>query len=190
MTNYILVNMSYSQTEILVGVLVLSCLLLLYCNKSKQPDGMKNRYIPGLHMGRDGYSNMPKAGSFEGYVVGHPGDESLSYTVRSGMSSEPCKGLNELQSVQTPAGNNVTPPTGNENAMLWRSNADVRHDIYNCDGLNDHAFGDEEARQMYNNVFAREVNRTKNKACGSLSGDILSLTDYGESMPYSREITM
>lgn len=191
--------MPYTTVELLVGALVVACLLLLYCKGSKPVDGMLHgKLVPGLHM-RDGYSNMKRAGTFdgvEGYTVGHAGDKSLSYNARHSYFKEGLgnagsdQGLNNLETRATPASANVQCPLGNENSILWAPDAAVQQDVYTAT-LNDHTFNRTEEDLMYKNVFSRETNKgTPDSKSASLGGAILRLTDYHANLHPSRDITM
>ncbi len=194
--------MSYSNLEILSGVLIVACILLFYCSYNKPAvDGMKHgKVLPGLHM-RDGYSALPKAGSFEardGYTVGHLNDPSLSYTTRSSYFVENFKdkkdedeGLNGRETRPTPASANVAPPKGNESNILWMPDAEVALDVYTRDGhLNSHHFDPNEEIHMWNTIFERNKDRVQKVGAGSLSGSAMQYIDYGGNMQPTRLITM
>ncbi len=189
--------MSYSNTEILAGVLVAACLLLLYCNYNKSnSDGLHGKKnLPGLHL-RDGYSNLPKAGSFkaiEGYTVGRPNDDALSYTTRSSYFRENLadQGLNDKATRGTPASANVEPPQGNENRMLWMPDAEIPLNVYTRDGhISSHEFSPTDETFMYKNVFERNSNRVMSEGAGSLCGSAMRYVDYGGNMQPTRSITM
>ena len=164
--------MSYTNVEILSGVLVVACLMLFWCQRSKGVDGFKP----------NGYSNLPMAGHFsrDGYVVGSPNDPSLSYTARSSYFSENAenRGLNDMTTTPTPASEDQITPDG-DNTGLWLAEAKV----------NDHKFSTDEERDMYNNVFARQNNRVT-QAGETVSGSQLHYIDYGANMVATRQITM
>ncbi len=167
--------MSYTTVEILSGVLVVACLMLLWCQRSNNVDGLAQK--------RNGYSSMQPYGSFarEGYVVGHPGDNSLSYTARSSHFTDNMenKGLNELTTTPTPPSNDKTTPPMNVNRKMWLSEANI----------NNHQFTADEEIEMHRNIFARQVNSVK-EASETLSGATLQLVDYGANMIPTRQVTM
>ncbi len=196
--------MSYSNLEILSGILIVACILLAYCSRSKanssDADGMKHgKVIPGLHM-RDGYSALPKAGSFnarDGYTVGQLNDPSLSYTARSSYFNENFKGgkededagLNGRETRPTPASANVEQPKGNENKMLWMPDAEIALNVYTRDGqINSHQFDPNDESHMWKHVF-----REKGADCtgvGSLCGSVMKHVDYGGDSQRTAYVTM
>lgn len=191
--------MSYSNLEILSGVLVAACLLLLYCNYSKSSsENMRHgRMLPGLYMrqGMEGmYGDLPKAGTFkarDGYVVGHPMDKSLSYTTRSSHFQENMNsGLNDRSTRPTPAAVATPAPNGNENNILWMPNAEIPLNVYVGGSLNSHQFSEEDENYIMKNVFDRKVNQNSVQGPGSVCGTSLKYIDYGGNMQPTRQITM
>lgn len=186
--------------EILAGVLVVACVLLLYCNYNKSnADGMRRgKNLQGLHF-VEGYSDRPRAGTFaarDGYVVGHPKDPALSYTTRSSHFVENMKdqaedqGLNDRNTRPTPAAVNVEQPTGNENRMMWMPDAEIPLDVYTRDGnVGSHTFTPEDEAFMFKNVFERNNNRVKADGAGSLCGNAMRFIDYGSHLQPTRSIT-
>lgn len=173
--------MSYTNSEILCGVLVVVCILLLYCNYKSNVDGMsKNKFLKGLHM-RDGYA------------AGYPGDKALSYTGRSSHFQENLenKGLNDKQTQPTPAASVVAAPNANLNTM-WIPDAEIPLNSYLQDGegnLNSHPFSPNDEIYLYKNVFDRNINRVKSEGAGSLCGSTMRYVDYGANMQPTRNLT-
>ena len=174
--------MSYSNVEILSGVLVVACLMLFWCQRSKNVDGMKHGQVTSGLQFRDGYSGRPLAGRFtkEGYVVGHPGDRSLSYTARSSYMADNMedKGLNDLTTTATPASDDVSAPSG-ESSGLWLAEADV----------NNYKLSTDDEQDMYNNIFSRQISKVT-AAGETVSGSQLHYIDYGANMVATRQVTM
>ena len=173
--------MSYTNVEILSGVLVVACLLLFWCQRSKNVDGLSGALIPGVRI-RDGYTDLPLAGRFsrDGYVTGSPSDNSSSYTARSSYFTENMEdqGLNDLTTTPTPASNDQTTPEG-DNTGLWLSESRV----------NNHRFTTDEDADIYRTVFERHNNRVKQSG-HTMSGASLGLIDYGANMVQTRQVTM
>lgn len=191
--------MSYSNLEILSGILVAACLLLLYCNysKSNSENMLHGRILPGLHMrqGMEGmYGDLPRAGTFkarDGYVVGHPHDASLSYTTRSSHFQENMNsGLNDRSIPPTPASAATPEPNGSGNNILWMPDAEIPLNVYVGGGLNSQQFSEEDEKYIMNNVFNRKINQNSVQGPSSVGGVSLKYIDYGGNMQPTRQITM
>ncbi len=177
--------MSYSNIEILAGVLVAACILLLYCNYTKsKSEGMRHGgHLPGLYMkdAAEGmYSDLPRSGSF-----------GLSYTTKSGHFEEDMTtGLNEQVSQPTPASNSVQAPCGNENELLWTPDASIALDVYNSCGLNSHQFSAIDEAHMIDTIFHRKTNQNSVHGPASLCGTSMKYIDFGGNMQPTRAVTM
>jgi hypothetical protein len=173
--------MSYTNVEILSGVLVVACLMLLWCQRSSNVDGLHGKPQSGLVI-RDGYVSMPLAGHFnktEGYVTGRPGDRSLSYTARaSHFENTEDSGLNDLHTVPTPPSTDHKTPTDSD-PLRWAPDV----------GINEVDFSDDTLPDLYHNVFKRQINQVKTTG-DTLSGASLRYIDYGANMVQTRQVTM
>jgi len=166
--------MTYSNVEILSGVLVVACLLLLWRNRAKVVSLVKGGSEQAGLVIRDGYTALPSAGKFH-----HDGFSS--YATHSGYFTENLedKGLNDLHTTPAPPSTDMSTPDVDVNAGLWLPEA----------GINSHEFSADEEAEMYNNVFERHSNRVK-QAGESLSGALLHYVDYGANMLATRPVTM
>lgn len=186
--------MSYSNLEILSGILVAACLLLLYCNYSKPcPENMHGeRYIPGLNMRQGMYSDLPKAGTFQsrdGYTVGRVNNPALSYTTRTSYFQENMNsGLNDK--VVRPAVADLQRPKCNETGMLWVPDAAIPLNVYVGGELNSQKFSEEDEKFILKNIFNRKVNQNSVQGPGSVCGTALKYVDFGGNMQPTRNITM
>lgn len=113
--------MTEGNTEILVGVLIVACVLLMYCRSKKSTDGMKSlkAKIPGLQF-RDGYQS---------YSTNIKPDYAYMPSKLEGMD-EGTSGLNEQESFPTSASLSVTPPSGNENRLNWIPDVSISQNSY------------------------------------------------------------
>ena len=193
--------MSYSDTELLIGVLIVACLLLLYCksnNSESDVEGYKNNKVFNgtsglvpLSFGRtakhlERYTVMPPAGTFKsGFTAGYAyAPELAEGNFNRGVEfndSLPIAGLHEKETRQTPASYNCSTPEKTEVDIKWMPDMSIVPNVYGADrnmftGLaasdNDMAFMD-----MYiRNKTAPAVAGPKNPSVGGVS---LALSDFG-----------
>jgi hypothetical protein len=169
--------MSYTNTEILIGVLVVACLLLFYC-KSTKKSGMTPQ---GLHF-KERYTALPKAGTFDSFTTGYTYNPDLAEgNFNRGASiddSVPIDGLHETITRQTPAGRNHKTPKRTEVDTKWKPDMTVVPSVYNADrymytGLaasdNDMAFMDMYVRTR----TAPALPGPKNPSVGGVSMELM-----------------
>ena len=182
--------MSYSDTEILIGVLIVACLLLLYCrsqNKTANADGMERGMIPLHFKNKEGYAvGKPAVGTFKsGFTAGYAYSPDLAEgSFNRGVAFDdnvPIDGLHEQETRQTPASYNCSTPESSEVDTKWKPDMSVVPNVYSADkymytGLaasdNDMAFMDMYVR----NKTAPALPGPKNPSVGGVS---LTLMDFG-----------
>lgn len=182
--------MSYSDTEILIGVLIVACLLLIYCknqNKSAASEGMEKGMMPLVFHKRDKYAvGTPAVGTFKsGFTTGYTYSPELAEgNFNRGVAfddSVPIDGLHEQETRQTPASYNCSTPETSEVDSKWKPDMTVVPNVYSADkymytGLaasdNDMAFMDMYVRTK----TAPALPGPKNPSVGGVS---LSLMDFG-----------
>jgi hypothetical protein len=164
--------MSYSNTEVLTGILVAACLLLLVCRiRVEKSDGMRSGAdVPGLKF-RDGYTHAPKHGS---------------YAIRNGMepSQEPAvKSMHGLETRQTPASAIAKTADFAHTDLGWVPDASIQLDCYTDVGLNDTQFTPNDQAIMEREVLGRQRSHASvnSSAPRSLCGSIMSLTEESVS---------
>lgn len=182
----------------LVGILIVVCVLLLFCNfkvsVSKQnlgPDGIRFR---------QGYATGPRFGRFrENYVVAFPDDTRLVYNSRKteGLENDdaPVASMHGLETTNyvnhLSSSQSCREKKGGNVDLMWISSADIPLDVYTRDGhITNHAFSPAEEEQMINTFFSRNSNQVKQAGTGSLGGSILKYSDYGVAHGSSREVTV
>ncbi len=182
--------MSYSDAEILIGILIVACLLLMYSRSQDKPndtDGMKDTTGTVALRFRDRYAvGHPATGTFKsGFTAGYSYSPDLAEAgFNRGAAFDdnvPIDGLHEQETRQTPASYNCSTPESSEVDTKWKPDMTVVPNIYNADkfmytGLaasdNDMAFMD-----MYiSNKTAPATPGPKNPSVGGVS---LSLMDFG-----------
>ena len=166
--------MSSNNTDLFASILVAACLLLLLCWLNKNKDGMKpHKFVPGLKFKKEGYTGYRLSGSdFK--------NPNNSYTMRprvEGFDGEPVRTMNELNTTMTPT--YVKPElTANNTVALRRPDSSIQIDYLNAtyDDLlsGNTVYG----LDMVDPSLARE--RVETKSRGSLSVDILEMTDIGD----------
>jgi hypothetical protein len=180
--------MPYSDSEILAGVLAVSCLLLLYCwfSKSARQEPLVGalNHIPGLRM-RNGFTPGSGAYSRGSDVVSAsmsrhslPNSTTKLYGKRSGLVGDDAKvaSMHELTTDQTP------DPSKHK---------DVPSDMVDMRWAPDYTIGvDSRAATIEDMILGRTLDKSDatdpsiyrmcktDKTNNSLSGDVLNLTDY------------
>lgn len=160
------------------------------------------RMLPGLYLKQGmeglesmgGYGDLPRSGTFssrDGYVVGHPKDQSLSYTTRSSYFQENMNdSLNDGNTRPTPAASATQAPSGDENNILWVPDAQIPLNVYTGDQMNAYQFSEEDEKYIMRNIFERKVNQNSVQGPRSMCGASLKYIDYGSNMQPTRQITM
>jgi len=181
--------MPYSDSEILAGVLVVSCLVLLYCwfNKSCKQESLVGaiNYIPGLKM-RNGFA--PESGPYSSGpemvyspLSRHslPNAKTKLYGKRSGLVGDDAQvaSMHELTTNQTPDPSNQKDVPKDMVDMRWAPDYTIAVDARSA--------------TMEDLLMGRTLNKFEtadpsiyrmcktDKTNNSLSGDVLNLTDYG-----------
>lgn len=171
--------MPYTDTEILAGVLVAACLLLLYCSYQKgSRDGMRAKPLtvadrsPGLRLRNGFYSDMPAVGKFGPRRSGYVGSPVRVLTMHSKYAEGLAAGkdLNSVEAVPVNPNKMVDPDSDRQselNQIGWQVDA-----LANAD---DQAKQDHE---IIDSSLCRQSNAVKSVGAGSLTGAVLMMTDY------------
>ncbi len=189
---------SDNNTQLLSAILVGLCLLLLLCWLNSNKEGLSNKYIPGLKMSKEGYDNRyypPGLHIRSHYVPGMSSNISgysyVKHPELEGFDNTPVRSMHELPTSMAPR--QVKPKLLlDNNKALRRSDSSIQIDNFNSTKKDlirgDNQFGHE----MIDTSLYRE--RKNDKSRGSLSVDIMELTDIGDRDqlygPARGEVTM
>jgi hypothetical protein len=193
--------MAYTDTEILIGVLVVAVLLLLYCKSSKnKTDGFRESGLVPLSFSghREKYTNMPKAGTFQsGFIAGYSYDPYASeggFNIGPTIDERvPVDGLHEKETRQTPAGSSCKTPARTDVDLKWTPNMEVVPNVYSSDKYmyTSLASSDNDMAYMDMYVRAKTAPPTPGPKNPSVGGVSLALSDFGserDSMHSNRYI--
>lgn len=208
--------MDYTNEQILSGLLILLCIILLYCwftkkSKNSNYEGL-NRPIPGLHF-KDGMSKRPipglhyKQGFYvqekrdlgilpdgtEGmYVTGGKTFGHSGYSDVEGLESAPVTSLSQLEASPSPAADTTGLQVVGTTNIGWQCDGSIP-DYYTRDGctepISGETYSDDEVA-IINNTMSRTTGSVKAVGSGSLTGSILGLTDWSPAVIPTRDVTM
>lgn len=182
--------MPYSDSEILAGVLAVSCLLLLYCwyyknSCKKEPLVGALDHIPGLRM-RNGFA--PESGPYSSSadnvnasINRHslPNARTKLYGKRSGLVGDNAQvpSMHELTTDQTPDPSNHKDVPNDMVDMRWAPDYSISVDS-RAATMEDLLMGRITEKSDATDPSIYRMCKT-DKSNNSLSGDVLGLTDYG-----------
>jgi hypothetical protein len=178
--------MSYTNAEILSGILVAACLLLLYCwSRKSNTSGLSNfpglkfkrSKTSGLEYGRKSHSeNVPGV-----HFAKRSNSNSAGYTKRSGMEDVddgPVAGLNDM--VDSTSDANFTSIQRPESLpdttkMLRYPDADIQINNFNATAEDLECDNTQYGHEQSDPALNREKTNVKRR--GSLGVDLMTLTD-------------
>ena len=176
--------MAYTDTEILIGVLVVASLLLMYCKSQSTSEGYRDGQ-PALHF-RERYTAMPSAGTFKsGFTAGYSYDPyAAEGSFNAGVPlnpNVPVDGLHETLTRQTPAGSNCKTPSHTDVDVKWAPDMSIVPNVYSADkymytGL---ASSDNDMAYMDMYVRSKTAPPTAGPKNPSVGGVSLALSDFG-----------
>lgn len=190
--------MAYSDSEVLAGVLAVSCLILLYCwNNKRSCEGLmgtSKKHLPGLHGLQSGFesnSGAYSSGSGHVYIPMHKTqlqDSVTKLSKRSGLVGDdsPVAGMNELITDHTPSPSNMKGIPNNMVDMRWAPDYGLNVNNQSAT-VKDYILGNANNRSDTTDPSIYRMFKTE-KANNSLSGDILGLTDYGKDYDFAEQM--
>ena len=150
--------MAFGIIEILIGLFILACVFIISYGVNKDP----------VESSPSSLNNDTK--SYTTQYTGKIGTTEVESNVQEGLHS--------IETRQTPASMAAKTPRYSLTNRLPEMTVPLEQ--YTRDGkLNSHKFSQIEESNMLDNIFSRNVNRTKTTGEQSLSGTIFQYTDYG-----------
>lgn len=172
---------SDSNGELLSAILIGVSLLLLLCWLNKNKDGMHDKNLPGLKFSdREGYQNVNQPGlklrsSFVPSM--YPSGGYAKHSVLEGFDNMPVQSMHDLNTTMTPRQIKAKKTLDNSLALRRPDNSiQIDHlASTECDlALGNGQFGHE----LIDPSLCREKQERKKR--GSLSVDVMDLTDIGD----------